>query len=133
VQSTWAGWLEQWGQVKGIDSDLANINILTCIIDLRVVMVQDGVIGTSRGGDGIASVALLDCVGGLAVFCGSGAEAEDGTDGKICAGRIVFAGVEGRELEPGRGRVSKESVMEGGKLTWKRCFLERFCRSSHLL
>ena len=82
---------------------LANVNIRTFGINLGIVMIENGIIGTCGGGDGIAGVALLDGVGGLTVFGGVSAKAEGGADGKVSAAFVEFADVERCELEPGKG------------------------------
>jgi len=81
---------------------LANVNIRTTRINLWIVMVENGIIGTCGGGYGVASVAQFDGVGGLTVFGGDFTEAEDRADGEVSAALVVFAGVERCELEPGR-------------------------------
>lgn len=81
--------------------NLADIDILTLSVDLGVVMVEDGRVGTSGRGDGVTSVAGLDSVGGLAVLGGGSRETEGGADSKVGAVGVVFASVEGGELEGG--------------------------------
>ena len=95
-------WLEK-GRGEGQRTHLANVNIRTLGINLGIVMIENGIIGTCGGGDGIASVALLDGVGGLTVFGGVSAKAEGSADGKVSAGFVEFADVERSELEPGKG------------------------------
>jgi len=53
---------------------------------------------------------LLDGVSCLAVLRGGGAEAENGADGEIGAGGVVFASVESGELEGGNVVVSRDQV-----------------------
>jgi len=85
----------------GCTEDLANINVIAILIDLRVVMVEDGVVGTRGRRDGVARVAGYNGVGGQTVFFRGGSEAQDGPDGEIGAGSIELACIERGELEGG--------------------------------
>lgn len=63
------------GQGKTSGTNLANINVVAILIDLRVVMVEDGVVGARGRRDGVARVAGYNGVGGYAILIRGGGEA----------------------------------------------------------
>jgi hypothetical protein len=80
------------------------------LIYLGIVVIENSIISTCDGRDGVASVAFLDDVSSLAVFGREGGETEDGADGEVSAFFVVFPYVERCELESGNVVLSRDFV-----------------------
>jgi len=55
-------------QVSGISTNLANVNVITLLVDLRVVEVENGRVGSSSLGNTLAGVVSNNNVSGSAVL-----------------------------------------------------------------
>lgn len=47
---------------------LSNVNVAAILVDLRVVLIEDGGVDACGGGDNVAVIVLLDYIGGRAVL-----------------------------------------------------------------
>lgn len=111
---------------------LSNVNIAAVLVDLRVVLIQDGVVDASGSRDNVAVIVGLNCVSSGAVLS-LPSKAVGVARNEVVARVVNNSVVDDCELVATEGgNVSgKASTGDENKHTWKRCWLPRCCRRYH--